>query len=137
MDKLQDIYYQPNNLWKGQKGIKMLQELSKEKPSVIKRWLSRQAIWQVHLPPPRHVETPYYEVTIPNHDQMHQFDLLYMPGDKLYGNKYMCILSGIDVDSRYKIARPLRRKQMKDVVEMITDIYKVGSLTYRTVRQWQ
>ena len=27
---------------------------------------------------------------------MHQFDLLYMPSDTLYGNKYKYILSGID-----------------------------------------
>ena len=32
MDKLQSIYYQPSHLWKGQKAVKELQELSKEKP---------------------------------------------------------------------------------------------------------
>ena len=60
---------------------------------------------------------------------MHQFDLLYMPSDTLYGNKYKYILAGIDADSRYKVARPLRTKQARDVAEMITDIYKVGPLT--------
>ena len=100
MDKLRDIYYQPNHLWKGQKAIKKLREPSKEKPSVNKKCLSRKAIRQVHLPPPKHVNRPHYEVTIPN--QMHQFDLLYMPSGKLYGNKYKYILSGIDAASRYK-----------------------------------
>ena len=104
MDKLQDIYYQPNHQWKGQKAIRKLKELNKEKPSVIKKWLSWQAIWQVHLPPPKHVNSLHYEVIIPN--QMHLFDLLYMPSNTLYGNKY--ILSGIDVASRYKVARPIR-----------------------------
>ena len=66
---------------------------------------------------------------------MHQFDLLYMPSDTLYGNKYKHILSGIDVASRYKVARPLRTKQAKDVVEMIAYIYKVGPLTYPTIFQ--
>ena len=66
MDK---IYYQPNYLWKGQKIIKKLRELSKEKLKAIKQWLSKQ----VHLPPPKHVDRPHYEVTIPN--EMHQFDL--------------------------------------------------------------
>ena len=61
---------------------------------------------------------------------MHQFYLLYMPSDMLYGNKYKYILSGIEVASRYKVARPLRTKQAKDVAEMIADIYKVGPLTY-------
>ena len=61
---------------------------------------------------------------------MHQFDLLYMPLDTLYENKYKYILAGIDVASRFKVARPLRTKQDKDVAEMIADIYKVGPLTY-------
>ena len=61
---------------------------------------------------------------------MHQFDLLYMPSDTLYGNKYKCILAGIDAASRFKVARPLRTKQARDVAEMIADIYKVGPLTY-------
>ena len=96
---------------------------SKEKPRVIKQWLSKQAFWQVHLPPPKCIDRPHYKVTIPN--EMRQFDLLYMPSDTLYGNKYKYILSGIDVASRYKVARPLRTKQAKDVADMIADIYKV------------
>ena len=60
---------------------------------------------------------------------MHQFDLLYMPNNTLYGNKCKYILSGIDSAFRYKVARPLRTKQAKDVAEMIADVYKVGPLT--------
>ena len=120
MDK---IYYKPNHLWKGQKAIKRLEELSKEKPKVVMQWLSKQAFWQVHLPPPKHIDRPHYQVTIPN--EMHQFDLLYMPLD-IYRNKYRYILSRIDVASRYKVARPLRTKRAKDVAEMIANIYKVG-----------
>ena len=82
----------------------------------------------MHLPPPKHVERPHYEVKIPN--QMHQFDLLYMPSDMLYGHKYKYILSRIDVASRYIVTRPLRMKQSEGIVNMIADIYKVGPLTY-------
>ena len=133
MNKLQSIYYQLSQLWKGQKAVKKLRELSKKKPAVIKQWLSRRAFWQVHSPPLKHVDRPYYEVTIPN--QMHQFDLLYMPSDMLYGNKYKYILSGLDVASRYIVARPVRTKQPADVADMIADIYKVGPLTYPEVFQ--
>ena len=66
---------------------------------------------------------------------MHQFDLLYMPSDTLYGNKYKYILAGINAASRYKVARPLRTKQAKDVTGMIADIYKVGPLTYAEIFQ--
>ena len=66
---------------------------------------------------------------------MHQFDLLYMPSDSLYGSKYKYILAGIDAASRFKDARPLRTKQVKDVAEMIADIYKVGPLKYPKIFQ--
>ena len=130
MDK---IYYQPNHLWKGQKAVKKLKEYSKEKPKVIKQWLSRQAFWQVHLPAPKSIDRHHYQVTVPN--EMHQFDLLYMPSDTLYGNKYKYILAGIDAASRFKVARPLRTKQARDVAEMIADIYKVEPLKYPKIFQ--
>ena len=66
---------------------------------------------------------------------MHQFDLLYMPSDSLYGSKYKYILAGIDAASRFKVARPLRTKQVRDVAEMIADIYKVGPLKYSKIFQ--
>ena len=61
---------------------------------------------------------------------MHQFDLLYMPLDTLYGNKYKYILAGIDAASRFKVMRLLTTKQARDVAEMIADIYRFHPLTY-------
>ena len=58
-----------------------------------------------------------------------------MPSDTLYRNKYRYILARIDAASRYQVARPLRTKQVKDVAEMIADIYKVGPLTYPKIFQ--
>ena len=127
------LYYQPNHLWKGQKAVKKLAELSGEKPKTAKEWLSQQAFWQVHFPAPKRVDRPHYQVTTPN--EMHQFDLLYMPSDTLYGSKYKYILAGIDAASRFKVARPLKTKQVRDVAEMIADIYKVGPLTYPSTFQ--
>ena len=66
---------------------------------------------------------------------MYQFDLLYMPSDTLYGSKYKYVLAGIDAASRYKVTRPLRTKQARDVAEMIADIYKIGSLKYPKIFQ--
>ena len=125
MDRL---YYQPYHLWKGQKAVKKLAELSGEKPKAVKQWLSRQAFWQVHLPAPKHVDRPHYQVTIPN-------EMLYMPLDTLYGNKYKYILAGIDAASRYEVTRPLRTKQARDVAEIIADFYKVGPLKYPKIFQ--
>ena len=120
-------------MWKGQKAIKKLKKLSKEKSKVVKQWLSKQPFWQVHLSPPKCIDRPHYQVMIPN--EMHQFDVLCMPSDTLYGNKYKYILSGINVASRFKVTRPLRTKQAKDMADMISDIYKVGPLTYPKIFQ--
>ena len=49
--------------------------------------------------------------------------------------KYKYILAEIDAASRYKVARPLRTKQARDVAEMIADIYKVGPLMYPKIFQ--
>ena len=100
---------------------------------MIKQCLSRQAFWQVHLPAPKRVDRPHCQITTPN--EMHQFDLLYMPLDSLYGNKYKYILAEIDAASGYKVARLLRTKQACDVAEMIADIYKVGPLMYPKIFQ--
>ena len=59
-----------------------------------------------------------------------------MPSDMLYGNKYKYILSGIDVSSKYKVAKPMRMKQGKEVANIIADIYKVGPLIYPKVFQF-
>ena len=87
----------------------------------------------MHLPTPAHIDRPHYQLTIPN--EMHQFDLLYMTSDTLYGSKYKYILAGIDAASRYKVAILLRTKQVKDVAEMIADIYMVGPLMYPKIFQ--
>ena len=64
--KLSEIYYQTSHLWKGRKAIKELESLTHLKRKYIKQWLSRQALWQVHLPKPKEINRPHYEVTIPN-----------------------------------------------------------------------
>ena len=100
---------------------------------MIKQWLSQQAFCQVDLPAAKSIDRPHYEVTIPN--EMHQFDLLYMPSDTLYGNKHKYILAGINAASRFKIVRPLQTKQVRDVAEMLADIYKFGPLKYPKIFQ--
>ena len=66
---------------------------------------------------------------------MHEFDLLYMPSDSLHGSKYKYILAGIDAASRYKVMRPLRTKQARDVAEMIADIYNKIPIKYPKIFQ--
>ena len=75
-----------------------------------------------------------YKVTEPN--QGRQFNLPYIPGDKLYSNKYKCILTDIDVASQYKVVQPLRTKKTLDIAEISTDILYKGFIDIPKVFQY-
>ena len=100
----------------------------------IKSWLAKQALWQVHIPPPKEIHHPHYDVTKPN--EQHQFDLLYRSYNLFEGNTYKYILTGIDVASRYKVARPLRTKKSNEVAFVLEAIYENGGVfKYRKMFQ--
>ena len=88
----------------------------------IRLWLAKQALWQVHIPPPKEINHPHYDVTKPN--EQHQFDLLYMPHNVFEGNTYKYILTGIDVASRYKFARLLKTKKPTELAFVLEAVYK-------------
>ena len=122
------IYYQPENLWKGRKAITRLRKATKLPLKQVKDWLAKQALWQVHMPPPKKIDHPHFYVTEVN--KIHQADLLYLPHDKVYQTTYKYVLNVIDVASRYKASRPLKTKKASEVAEMFKDIYKKGPLKY-------
>ena len=39
--------------WTGRKAIKLLQKESGESKKAVTAWLAKQALWQVHIPPPK------------------------------------------------------------------------------------
>ena len=124
-DKLYQAYYQLDRLWAGGKAIKELRKITSMSKK-IKSWLAKQALWQVHIPPPKEMHHPHYDVTKPN--EQHQFDLLYMPHNLFEGNMYKYILTGIDVASRYKFTRPLKTKKSSEVAFVLEAIYKKGAV---------
>ena len=123
-EKLYQTYYEPDRLWTGGKVIKELHKITSMSKRCIKSWLAKQALWQVHIPPPKEIYHPHYDVTKPN--EQHEFDLLYMPHNLFKGNTYKYILTGIDVASRYKDTRPLRTKKSSEVAFTLEAIYKKG-----------
>ena len=54
----------------------------------------------------------------------HQSDLLYMSHNLFEGNMYKYVLTGINVASRYKVAKPLRTKKSSKVTFVLEAIYK-------------
>ena len=51
--KLAKIYYGPGGYWKGITVIKKLAEAAKVPEETAKKWLIRQALWQIFLPAPK------------------------------------------------------------------------------------
>ena len=51
-----------------------------------------------------------------------------MPLNVFEGNTYKYILTGVDVASRHKVARPLRPKKSSEVAFVLEAIYKKGSI---------
>ena len=100
-EKLYKAYYEPDRLWTGGKAIKELHKITSMSKKDIKSWLAKQVLWQVHVPPPKEINNPHYNVIKSN--EQHQFDFLYMPHNLFEGNTYKYILTGIDVASRYKV----------------------------------
>ena len=125
-EKPYGAYYQLYCLCTGGKAIKELHKITSMPKKDIKSWLAKQALWQVHIPPPKEIHHPHYDVTKPN--EQHQFDLLYMPHNLFEGNTYKYILTGIDVASRYKVARTLRTKKSSEVAFVLEAIYKKGGV---------
>ena len=113
MNELAEIYYQHEYLWTGRKAKTMLREATELSLKQIKTWLARQALLQVHIPPPKRIGHPQYYVTEVN--KMHQADLLYLPHDKVYQNTYKYTVQVIDIASRYKVGRPLKTKKASEI----------------------
>ena len=106
-EKLNQAYYEPDRLWAG-KAIKELHKITSMSKKAFKSCLAKQALWQVHIPPPKEINHSHYDVTKPN--EQHHDDALYMPYNVFEGSTYKYILTSIDVASRYKFDRPLKTK---------------------------
>ena len=73
-EKLYGAYYKPDGLWAGGKAIKELHKITSMSKEDIKLWIGEQAVSQVHIPFPKEIHHPHYDVARPN--EQHQFDLL-------------------------------------------------------------
>ena len=73
--KLSKIYYSPKGYCKGLAAVKKLASTAKVEEEVAKRWLAKQALWQIYLPAPRYISRPKFDVSPPN--AVYQADLLF------------------------------------------------------------
>ena len=61
--KLSKINYSPKGYWKGLAAVKKLSSPAKVSEEVAKRWLAKQALWQIYLPAPRYIPWPKFDVS--------------------------------------------------------------------------
>ena len=133
--KLTKIYYSPKGYWKGMAAIKKLANAAKVSEDEAKRWLTKQALWQVYLPGPHYIPRPKFDVASPN--AVHQADLLFLPHDKLPRGKkvYKYALTVVDVASRYKAAEAITSKESDEVARAFAKIYRHGPLKWPQMLQ--
>ena len=133
--KLAKIFYSPEGYWKGISAIKKLAEAAKVPEETAKKWLVKQALWQIFLPARKRIPRPRFDVSTPN--KVHQADRLFLPHDKLpRGRKvYKYALTVVDVASRYKEAEPLTSKSSDEVAKAFQTIYKRSPLTWPEMLQ--
>ena len=114
--------------------VKKLSTVAKVEENAAKKWLTKQALWQIYRPIPRYILRPKFNVSLPN--AVHQADL-FLPHDKLpHGKKvYKYALTVVDVASRYKNAEPLTSKESDEVSKAFQTIYKREPLKWPQLLQ--
>ena len=125
---LRQLYYQPKGLYQSAK--KLWKKAKKEGYNFsikdIRKWLYRQAIWQIHSPASRYIpQASFNKITRPN--EYHQADILYMPHDVVKDRKYRYCLNIIDVASRYKASVPLLDRSSASVAKAFKKEYSSKS----------
>ena len=133
--KLAKNYYSPQGYWKVTAAIKKLAKNAHVPEDAAKKWLIRQALWQIYLPAPRHVPLPKFDVSTTN--AVHQADLLFLPHDKLPRGRrvYKYALTVVEIASRYKEAEPLTSKDAAEVEKAFQAIYRRSPLTWPQMLQ--
>ena len=118
---MENIYYSPRGYWKGLSAIKKLSTEAGVDVEEARGWLSKQALWQIYLPPPRHIPRPHWAVSKPN--EIHQADLLFLPHDTFRRKTFKYALVVIDVASRYVDAEALTSKSSDEVTTAFKRVY--------------
>ena len=118
---MERIYYSAKGYWKGHAAIQKLSQEAQVSENDAKKWLEKQALWQIYLEPPEYIPRPRWTVSKPN--QVHQADLLFLPHDTLRKKTYRYALVVIDVASRYKDAEALTSKDSSEIAKCFGKIY--------------
>ena len=129
--KFNQTYYSDEGYWRGKSAIQKLSKATGSTKEEAERWLLKQPLYQIYLPPPKYVPRPSASLSLfakPN--DIHQADILYLPHDKFKKKTYKYALNVVDVASRYKGTYQLTTKNAKEVAQAFQWIYENTPLTY-------
>ena len=129
--KFNQTYYSDDGYWRGKIAIKRLAKASGSTKEEAERWLLKQPLYQIYLPPPKYIPRPNASLSLyakPN--DIHLADILYLPHDKFKKKTYKYALNIVDVASRYKGSYQLTTKNSKEVSQAFQWIYENTPLTY-------
>ena len=118
---MKKTYYSAQGYWKGHAAIHKLSQEAQVSEDDAKKWLEKQALWQIYLAPPEYIPRPHWTVSKPN--KVHQADLLFLPWDTFKRKTYRYALVVIDVASRYKDAEALTSKESSEIAKCFSKIY--------------
>ena len=116
--KFKQIHYSDGGYWRGKSSIQKLSRASGSTKEEAEKWLLKQPLYQIYLPPPKYVPRPNASMSLfakPN--DIHQSDLLSLPHDKFKKKTYKYALNIVDVASRYKGFYQLTTKNTKEVAQ--------------------
>ena len=101
--KFKQIYYSDDGYWRGKSAIQRLAKTLGSTKEEAEKWLLKQLLYQIYLPPPKYVPRPNASMSLfaePN--DIHQSDLLSLPHDNFKKKTYKYALNIVDVTRRYK-----------------------------------
>ena len=101
--KFKQIYYSGDGYWRGKSSIQKLAKALGSTKEETEKWLLKQPLYQIYLPPPKYIPRPNTSLSFfaePN--DIHQSDLLSLPHDKFKKKTNKYALNIVDVASRYK-----------------------------------
>ena len=129
--KFKQIYYSDDGYWRDKSAIQKLAKALGSTKEEAEKWLLKQPLYQIYLPPPKYILRPNASMSLfakPN--DIHQSDLLSLPHDKFKKKTYKYALNIVDVASRYKGSYQLTTKNTKEVAKAFLWIYKNTQLNY-------
>ena len=119
--KLSNHYYSTAGYWKGYDAVDKLSNASGVDKQITRKWLEKQALWQIYLPKPQYI--PRWHWNVEKVNQVHQSDLLFLTHDKVGKKTYKYAILVVDVASRYADAEPLTAKESSGLAKAFEKIY--------------